>query len=86
MPRRLWTRNEFMAVFNLYLKTPFGKMYSTNPDVVRVANLIGRSANSVALRLVNFAACDPILRKRGIKGMQGGIKQAVLGISQRCNI
>lgn len=75
MPKRLWTRNEFMAVFNLYLKTPFGKMYSTNSDVVRVANLIGRSANSVALRLVNFAACDPILRKRGIKGMQGGIKQ-----------
>lgn len=75
MLRRLWTRNEFMVVFNLYLKTPFGKMYSTNPDVVRLADLIGRSANSVALRLVNFAACDPILRQRGIKGMEGGIKQ-----------
>lgn len=75
MAKRLWTRNEFMAVFNLYLKTSFGKMYSSNPDVVRVANLIGRSANSVALRLVNFASCDPILRKRGIKGMTGGMKQ-----------
>lgn len=75
MPKNLWTRNEFMAVFNLYLKTPFGKMSRTNPDVIRLAALIGRSANSVALRLVNFASCDPILRQRGIKGMQGGMKQ-----------
>lgn len=75
MPKNLWTRNEFMAVFNLYLKTPFGKMSRSNPDVIRLAALIGRSANSVALRLVNFAVCDPILRQRGIKGMQGGIKQ-----------
>ena len=26
MIRRLWTRDEFMIVFNLYLKTPFGKI------------------------------------------------------------
>lgn len=62
MVRRLWTREEFMIVFNLYLKTPFGKMYSTNPDVERIAELIGRTAGSVALRLVNFASCDPILQ------------------------
>ena len=29
----------------------------------------------MALRLVNYASCDPILQKRGIKGMVGGIKQ-----------
>lgn len=73
--RKLWTRGEYLVVFNLYLKTPFGKMYSTNPNVKHIADLIGRSANSVALRLVNFASCDPILQARGIKGMQGGKKQ-----------
>lgn len=73
--RRLWTRDEFILTFNLYLKMPFGKMYSRNPQVVELANLIGRTANSVALRLVNFAACDPALKARGIKGMAGGISQ-----------
>lgn len=75
MVRRLWTRDEFMIVFNLYLKIPFGKMCSTNPDVKRIAALIGRTEGSVALRLVNFASCDPILQQRGIKGMSGGSKQ-----------
>lgn len=75
MVRRLWTRDEFMIVFNLYLKTPFGKMYSTNPDIKKIAALIGRTAGSIALRLGNFASCDPILQQRGIKGMTGGAKQ-----------
>ena len=75
MIRRLWTRDEFMIVFNLYLKTPFGKMHSTNPDVKRIAKLIGRTVGSIALRLGNFASCDPILQQRGIKGMTGGAKQ-----------
>lgn len=73
--RRLWTRDEFILTFNLYLKMPFGKMHSGNPQVVELANLIGRTANSVALRLVNFASCDPALKARGIKGMSGGIAQ-----------
>lgn len=73
--RRLWTRDEFILTFNLYLKMPFGKMHHRNPQVIELANLIGRTANSVALRLGNFAACDPALKARGIKGMSGGISQ-----------
>ena len=75
MSKRLWTRNEMILALNLYLKMPFGKMYRGNPQIIELANLIGRSANSVALRLVNYASCDPLLQKRGIKGMIGGIKQ-----------
>lgn len=75
MSKRLWTRNEMILALNLYLKMPFGKMYRGNPQIIELSNLIGRSANSVALRLVNYASCDPILQKRGIKGMIGGIKQ-----------
>ena len=61
MKRRLWTREEMILAFNLYLKMPFGKMHSRNPQIIELADLIGRSANSVALRLVNYASCDPIL-------------------------
>jgi putative restriction endonuclease len=73
MPRNLWTREELILAFNLYLKTPFGKMHSTNKDVIHLASLVGRTANSIALRLVNFASVDPVLKARGIKGMDGAV-------------
>jgi putative restriction endonuclease len=72
--RNLWTKEELILAFNLYLKIPFGKMHSTNKDIIHLANLMGRSANSIALRLVNFASVDPALKARGIKGMEGGTK------------
>lgn len=75
MERKIWTRDELILAFNLYLKMPFGKMHRGNAQIIELANLMGRSANSIALRLVNFASCDPILQARGIKGMVGGIKQ-----------
>lgn len=70
--RMLWTRDEMILVLNLYLKLPFGKMDARNPEVIRLAEIIGRTPNSVALRLVNYAACDPILQQRGISGMAHG--------------
>lgn len=72
MERRLWTRDEMILAFNLYLKMPFGKISSRNPRVKELAELIGRTDNSVALRLVNYASCDPILQARGVSGMTGG--------------
>ncbi len=72
--RNLWTKEELILAFNLYLKIPFGKMHSTNKDIIHLANLIGRTPNSIALRLVNFASVDPVLKARGIKGMEGGTK------------
>lgn len=77
MTRRLWTREEFILALNLYLKIPFGKMHSRNPEIQELARLIGRTDNSVALRLVNFAACDPELQARGIKGMWAGREQCM---------
>ena len=62
--------------FNLYLKLPFGKMHKGNPDVIKLASLLGRrTPDSVAMRLVNFANVDPYHQQRGIKGMGGGQKQ-----------
>ena len=75
MPTELWTRDEMILVLNLYLKLPFGKMYRRNPDVIRLANIIGRTPNAVALRLVNYAAHDPQLKQRGISGMAHGGKK-----------
>jgi len=73
--QNLWTRDELILAFNLYLKLPFGKMYSRNPEIIHLANIIGRTANAVALRLVNFASVDPYHQNRGVIGMKGGAKQ-----------
>lgn len=62
-------------MFILYLKLPFGKMHSKTPEVIEMANLIGRSTSSISIRLGNFASCDPDHQNRGVKGMVGGIKQ-----------
>lgn len=75
MERKLWTREELVLVFNLYLKLPFGKMHTRTPEIIEMANLIGRTVNSIAIRLTNFASCDPYHQNRGVKGMVGGIKQ-----------
>lgn len=66
--QRLWTKDELILAINLYCKLPFGKLHRLNPEIIKLAHLIERSANSVALKLVNFASLDPSLQARGIKG------------------
>ena len=75
MPNRNWTREELIVALNLYLKLPFGKMHSRNADIIHLANIIGRTPASVAIRLTNFAHLDPYHQQRGVKGMSGGRNQ-----------
>ncbi len=75
MARKNWTKEELILAFNLYLKLPFGKMHRSNPDVIHLANLIGRTPSSVAMRLTNFASIDPFHQARGVSGLPGGAKQ-----------
>ena len=72
---KLWTREELILAFNLYLKLPFGKLHHGNPEIIHLSQIIGRSPNSVAMRLSNFASVDPFHQGRGIKGLTGGLKQ-----------
>lgn len=73
--RKLWSRDELILALNLYLKLPFGKLHSGTPEIIHLANLIGRTAGSVAMRLNNFASVDPYHQQRGIVGLKGGLKQ-----------
>ena len=73
MPRRLWTRDELILTLSLYFQLPFGRLNHTTPEVKELARIINRTDNSAALRLVNFAACDPYIINSGRKGMTSGI-------------
>jgi len=68
MEKRLWTRQDLIVAINLYCKLPFGKLHKDNPEIIMLANLLGRTPSSVAWKLVNFASFDPSLKARGIKG------------------
>ena len=54
---------------NLYCKLPFGRLHSTAPEIVALAKLMGRTPASLSMKLCNFAALDPGLQARGIKGL-----------------
>lgn len=73
--QRLWTREELILAFNLYLKIEFGKTHKGNPQVIELANIIGRTPSSVGMRLGNFASVDPYHIQRGVGGLKGGMNQ-----------
>lgn len=70
----LWTRDELVLAINLYCKLPFGKMHKGTPEIIKFAELIGRTPSSIALKLGNFASFDPTLKERGIKGASNASK------------
>jgi putative restriction endonuclease len=72
--QKLWTRDELILAINIYCKLPFGRLHAKNPEVVKLASLIGRTPGSVAYKLVNFASLDPSLQARGIKGASNASK------------
>lgn len=67
--RRGWTRDELLVAFNLYCRTPFGRLDRKNPDVIALANGIGRTPSALAMKLCNFASLDPAHKARQIKGL-----------------
>lgn len=72
MANRLWTREEFILALDLYFRIPFGQIDKNNPDIIKLADFIGRTASSIGMRLSNYANCDPKLKAVGIKGLEGG--------------
>lgn len=73
-PRKNWSREETILAYELYCRTPFGRIHSHNPEIVELADLIGRTSGSVALKMSNLARFDPELQKRNITAMPHGSK------------
>ena len=64
-----WTRPQTLAVLNIYLQLPFGQLHQRNPKIKQLAQWIGRTPGSVALKLVNLASLDPVIVASGRSGM-----------------
>ena len=64
-----WTREQLLVALKLYCHTDFGKLHRSNPEVIRLAGLIGRTPSALAMKACNFASLDPAQRARGVKGL-----------------
>lgn len=57
---------EVKEALALYLVTDFGRFHSRNPDIIRLATRLSRTASAVALKLTNLAALDESLQQKGM--------------------
>ncbi len=69
-----WSEEETILAFYYYCQTPFGKIDKKNPAIIRIANLIGRTPDSVALKMCNLASYDPAQKARNVSGMTNASK------------
>ncbi|MDQ3257808.1 MAG: HNH endonuclease [Acidobacteriota bacterium] len=62
-------RDELLLTFNLYCRTPFGRLHRNNPEIVALAQKLNRTASAVAMKSVNFASFDPSHQSRNVRGL-----------------
>lgn len=74
-PRKRWTEEETKLALFLYFQLPFGQLHSGNPEIQKLASILGRTNSSVAMKLANFASLDPKITESGRKGLQGASAQ-----------
>lgn len=74
MARNNWTREETILAFELYCRTPFGKIHSHNTEIIELSKLLERTPSAVSMKMCNLASYDPELRKRGVSGLANGSK------------
>ena len=71
MPARTgWTRQQTLVALYLYCQSPFGKLHSGNPDIVKCAELIHRTPSALAMKLTNIASLDPAMTAAGRSGLR----------------
>jgi len=70
-PKVDWTREQELIALNLYCKLPFGQFDQKNRLIIDVAQKMGRTPSSLAMKLSNLASLDPVQKARGIRGLSG---------------
>ena len=66
-----WTRQHLLPTLHLYTQMPFGQLDARNAKVKQLARWLGRTANSVAMKLTNLSSLDPVISARGLRGLRG---------------
>ena len=76
------SEDETILAFYYYCLIPFGKIHKGNPEIIRIASLLGRTPSSVTRKMGNLGHFDPDLRKRNISGLSNASKTDALVVSR----
>lgn len=71
-----WSRDELMLVMNLYTKLRYGQFNYKNIEVIKLAELIGKTPGAVAFKLVHLSRQDAKHKDR-VKGLANPGKNAI---------
>lgn len=69
MAKELWTKEQTKLAFHLYCQIPYGRIYGRNPEIVALAKAIGRTADALAMKMLNIASIDPSVTSSGRTGL-----------------
>lgn len=69
MATGLWTKEQIKLAFHLYCQLPYGRIHGRNPEVMALAQVIGRTSDAVAMKMLNIASIDPAITSTGRSGL-----------------
>ena len=69
MATGLWTKEQIKLAFHLYCQLPYGRIHGRNPEIMALAKVIGRTADAVAMKMLNLASIDPAVVSSGRAGL-----------------
>ena len=69
MTTNRWTKEQVKLAFHLYCQLPYGRIYGRNPEIIALANIIGRTSDAVAMKMLNIASIDPAITSTGRVGL-----------------
>ena len=67
-----WSEDETILAFYYYCQIPFGKIHKTNPEIMHIASILGRTPSSVVLKMGNLESAKevPTMLEVGTKAPQ----------------
>ncbi|WP_181850350.1 HNH endonuclease [Thalassospira profundimaris] len=75
MANKKWTDDERYAALKLYFELEFGQFHARNKNVIQLAEILGRTPGSIAMKLGNFASLDPTLDRGGLKNVSAADRE-----------
>lgn len=67
MKRKNWSREETILALYLCYQIPFSKRDKGNEEIIRFANIIGRTPDALVFKMMNLAHLDPTLKQKGLR-------------------
>lgn len=80
-----WNLDETILAYYYYCQIPIGKIGESNPTIIRLSKLLGRTPGSVGMKMNNLRYYETIVMGREIRGLSRGSKLDEETVRHFCN-